>query len=638
MLDLIGKRYNLFITVLLFFVSIAASVPGFASETKWLDEMINFSHLDFLKFSFKDFQGKTISSWAIYAEPEEKNNPDGRYRLVEAPGEGYACVDDVARIALIYMLYYQKTKDSSTINTAKDAFDFLLYMQESDGSFYNFIDKNGKINKEGETSKKGLDWWTARAFWALGTGIGFFQDIDPDYSKKLESAFLKTFVLLKEYRQNPQISPLIAPQYKLRGIEPGNLVYDSGALTSLYVLGLLEYYKYKPSDDIKEMITVFCNAMVQMEETSPDRYPLTGVHYPTLWNTNMVHLYGNRQVQALAEAGVMFNEKKWIESAQREVNIAYPMLLTSWGVPFGLSPGPEVYPQIAYSAETIISNLQAVYQVSNREKYAVMAGLLGAWFFGDNPAGESIYLPYKGRCLDGIDQGIINTHSGAESTIEALWALLKLEDSPGRSFLNYRQIPAFQKQPVIVPCSSFTVKSGDAKFYERILEGGNVEKVIHFDSPALIEGQAKITHPDLYRVFVVYQKQGIDGTSRIKIRAGEREKSLYLTGSNSEYIYNCGYVMRLNIRDEGTIPLSIAFEENEGAVKIHSIILQPQLQMKVWGKGKEYILMIYNSSDRERLVPVDFSGLAEDWKNRFLSGDDVMKVNLPGLGWILFIP
>jgi hypothetical protein len=50
------------------------------------------------------------------------------------------------------------------------------------------------------------------------------------------------------------------------------------------------------------------------------------------------------------------------------------------------------------------------------------------WFFKNNPAGVLMYDPQTGRGYDGvIDFGKINTNSGAESTIESLLSILRLE-------------------------------------------------------------------------------------------------------------------------------------------------------------------------------------------------------------------
>ncbi len=646
-------------------------------------ELLNFSHLDSLQFTFRTPEGREFTSWAIYAEPVDKANPDGVYKPVEAPGEGYACVDDTARIAILYMDYYEKFKTPASLEKAKKALEFILYMNDGKGDFYNFIDKNGKINRQGETSKTGLDWWTARAFWAMGKGIRIFRDKDPEFSKKLEGVFLKTVALLENKRIHPEISRDIINQYKIRGISPGSLVNDSGAITSIYTLGLIEYYHTKQEPVIKNLIHTYCEAMMRMEETGEDSYPLTGFHYPTIWNTGMVHLYGNRQAMALAGAGKLFAKKLWILSAEREVNFAYPMLLTSWGVPFALSPGAEVYPQLAYSAETVISNLLAVYEATGREKFAVMAGLFSSWFFGDNPAKEVMYLAYKGRCFDGIDKNGANKNSGAESTLEALLAMTQIAGTPAAEYINMIQIPYYDRKPVVFPCRELNLKSGKGVKVTRQYEGGIKDEIICLDSPAELERNIRMPLADEYRAYLIYRKAGKDGTAPLKVRIAGRDKTVHLAGTDSPYQYKCVYLGRFDVRKQPLIQVEIGTEAQGNKIWLDSLVFLPSLQYSVWKRGSgglinainvvsnakagtfdgepsfnpksdtlesgeesekaetypqrfNNVLMIFNSSGKEQTIPVDFRKLEESAGKSFYTGDDVMKINLPVAGWVLF--
>jgi hypothetical protein len=60
-----------------------------------------------------------------------------------------------------------------------------------------------------------------------------------------------------------------------------------------------------------------------------------------------------------------------------------------------------------------------------------MAGHISAWFFGANDAGQNMYSKETGRCFDGLSSPTgVNVNSGAESTIEALLSLERIEASP----------------------------------------------------------------------------------------------------------------------------------------------------------------------------------------------------------------
>lgn len=71
------------------------------------------------------------------------------------------------------------------------------------------------------------------------------------------------------------------------------------------------------------------------------------------------------------------------------------------------------------------------FKITGQDKYADLAGHLCAWFLGANETGKNIYSVTTGRCFDAISSaGTININSGAESTIEALLALERVENYP----------------------------------------------------------------------------------------------------------------------------------------------------------------------------------------------------------------
>src|SRR5450631_4520891 len=63
--------------------------PGYTS-------LVNTTHLDYLYIPVTFPDGTNAAGVHIYAEA-----PD--YHFVDAPGEGYTCVDDVSRAALVYL-------------------------------------------------------------------------------------------------------------------------------------------------------------------------------------------------------------------------------------------------------------------------------------------------------------------------------------------------------------------------------------------------------------------------------------------------------------------------------------------------------------------------------------------------------
>ncbi len=73
-------------------------------------------------------------------------------------------------------------------------------------------------------------------------------------------------------------------------------------------------------------------------------------------------------------------------------------------------------------------------EATGDERYRRLAGLAAAWFFGDNPARNTDVRPGDGprrsTASTGPSELRVNRNSGAESTIEALLALLAVADDP----------------------------------------------------------------------------------------------------------------------------------------------------------------------------------------------------------------
>jgi hypothetical protein len=62
--------------------------------------------------------------------------------------------------------------------------------------------------------------------------------------------------------------------------------------------------------------------------------------------------------------------------------------------------------------------------VTKDPRYEDLTSLARRWFYGRNPASAPVYDVTIGLVADGIDNGQINEHSGAESNIEGALALL----------------------------------------------------------------------------------------------------------------------------------------------------------------------------------------------------------------------
>lgn len=391
--------------------------------------IVNFSHLRYLteRISFNNDSVDIIHIYADYPT----------YRWVDASDEGIACVDDAARAAVVYLRHYELTKNNESAARAKELLKFVRYLQADDGQFYNFIYADHTINRNGVTSYKSMGWWAARGVWCFGLGYRIFEKEDPQFAALLKKGIEKTFfhldTLLRHYGKQKVVAGYVVPQW---------LLYESGSdTTTELVLGLIEYYKATNHPKVKTYIEQLCDGMIRMQNGDVKTFPY-GLHrsWETLW-----HAWGNGQTQVLAEAGKLLNNKQMIESAKREADGFYSrLLIQGFQREFDVADTSKrrEFEQIAYDLRAIVVGLVRLYEATNEQQYLTMAEITASWFFGNNAAASIMYDTASGRGYDGIrNANEVNKNSGAESTIEALLAIIELERfSEPKNFTHLKKI------------------------------------------------------------------------------------------------------------------------------------------------------------------------------------------------------
>jgi len=385
----------------------AATVP---TPEPLADGIINLAHLNFLSEEV-EVAGAPMILTHIYSESP-------KYEWVDASGEGIAAVDDVARAAIVYLDFYQATRNQRALHRARACLNFVRFMQAEDGEFYNFVtDRSGTINRDGPTSYKSLGWWAFRGMWALARGYAVFKDVDTAYADQLRESYLRTEGALK------RVLPSDRTMTKVHGLDvPGWLPGGAADSSAVAALALAEYQAATPNDTTAALLTVLADGLANYQVGSPGVFPFA-MHPDTINAPGFWHDWGSHQSQALARAGQVLKNQAWIDSAAREAKTFYTWQLAAGRIKeLGVMPVREG--QIAYGTNTMVQTLMNLYHATGDATYARMGGLAASWFFGNNLARTQMYDPATGRGYDGIDAALkVNSNAGAESTIEALMAL-----------------------------------------------------------------------------------------------------------------------------------------------------------------------------------------------------------------------
>jgi hypothetical protein len=132
---------------------------------------INSAHLDAL-YEEVPVENDTVGIIHIYAE-----NPD--YQWLGDEDEGIACVDDASRAAVFYLRQYAHSHVPAHLHKARMLIKFLLAMQAPNGYYYNFIWPDGRVHKDGITTKPEPNWWSWRTLWAFGEALNVLDAKDP---------------------------------------------------------------------------------------------------------------------------------------------------------------------------------------------------------------------------------------------------------------------------------------------------------------------------------------------------------------------------------------------------------------------------------------------------------------------------
>jgi len=316
--------------------------------------------------------GERACAIAVYADAADRTIP-----AAERGYEGVACVDDASRALILLCDVWNATAMPRMREWAVGLLDFLLYMQLEDGRFVNFIaDWSGVRNEIGVTSFPGGNFWHARGVRALARATVSLDD---------QRARAGLELGLEHIRAERDVPPDIR---------------------SIHVLTALELLRAGQFPELRADLPIWCDEIAACKRD--------GVLFDNPDET-VPHLWGHQQEGVLAEAGD-FLERDDLIAVARESALAYlaPQIDSGFD-------DRTVQPYGVASAIYAVERLRAV---TNDPRFNDLWLMARAWFDGRNPARSAVYDREEGRVYDGIDEGVLNVHSGAESNVVGAQALL----------------------------------------------------------------------------------------------------------------------------------------------------------------------------------------------------------------------
>jgi hypothetical protein len=415
--------------------------------------LTNLGHLNFLGDRVDPPEQAGHTTWRLDREPEigvlwtyAEPQPDGSYRRLGGGtydpatntwGQGAFNADDLTRAAVVYLRHWRQFGDPASRQRAYQLLRGVTYLQTSSGpdagNVVLWMQPDGTLNpsptptEEPDPSDSGPSYWLARTIWALGEGYAGFRGADPAFAGFLRQRLELSLDALDRQVLDPRYGSYLT----VDGLRlPAWLIVDGADASSEAVYGLAAYVRAGGSARGRLDLRRLADGVARMPLGDVLRWPY-GALLPYARSRSLWHAWGDQMAGALAEAGRTLGRDDWVGVAVGETGRFTPHLLAQGGPENGWLPAPTDRVQIAYGADATLQNLLRTAAAAGRPAFADLAGIAGAWYFGNNPAGVAMYDPATGRTFDGINPDrTVNRNSGAESTIHGLLSMLALDAHP----------------------------------------------------------------------------------------------------------------------------------------------------------------------------------------------------------------
>ncbi|PLR95879.1 carboxypeptidase-like regulatory domain-containing protein [Bacillus sp. T33-2] len=485
---------------------------------------LNLKHLNWLNEEVT-VDGIDMMITRLYAEPNNPHDLSQGYHYVGDPQEGIAALDDVSRAVTAYVEHYKLYKDEYSLSQIKDGLEFVMWMQESDGDFRNFValDENGEIYKrDSHSSSKTFSYWATRAYTSLSYAHEILKEEDPEFADRV-----KKHMELSSNRINEKVKPLYGTYTEKNGEKyPAWDLYDNW-VTTIALDALTKHHAVLPNDTVKENIQMLGEALYASQFGDFINYPYGGFMSTYSDRVDIWSEWGSQQVAAMALAGDALGNENWIAAAELAADSFLSDSIIS-GRAFSQQPNDIKYPQINYGTASYVDNFIKLYDVTGKEKYAFMAGVAGQWWLGNNDKNHPMFNQEYGIAFDAIDENKVNINSGAESNIEAIRALARiLQNETSKTALFSTELE--KQRALTIELEDQYVKKTDELYQLNNGSLSDPDKAIvvkQSDDPALNENNEAATKEEV-----------------IPQESYDQEAEIYeeWTGQNALFVKGAGY-------------------------------------------------------------------------------------------------
>jgi len=306
---------------------------------------------------------------------------------------GYT-TDDISRALVACCMHNNQKNDFSKINLIKVYLNYMRYVQNEEGRFYNYVGKDKKIN-----TGRWTDDAHGRALWGLGNSLTA-SGIPENMKKDSQEMFDKGFSFA---------SDITSP----RGM-------------AFTILGSYHYNEYVPDMEKIKVVKKLSNSLIKFYNEHKE--------HDWKWFEDVLTYDNSRMPEALLYSYLSTGDEKYLQIALESLDflnsvsfkdgILMPIGQNGW-----YKKGEEraLYDQQPIDAGSMVQALVTAYNITKNKKYKDLALKSFNWFLGKNVLNQTIYDDYTGGCYDGLGKECININQGAESTVSYLLARLSID-------------------------------------------------------------------------------------------------------------------------------------------------------------------------------------------------------------------
>ena len=310
---------------------------------------------------------------------------------------GYT-LDDNARALIAVTKHYELTGDVNDLDLITTYLDFIIFCQQDDGSFLNYVDIEGNFMPK--NSNENLEDANGRAIWALGEFSSFDHLFSISLIEKARFAMERALHTIVKFKSPRAIAFAIKGLYfynldKKKTRIKNVIIHLADNLVSKY-RGVSENNWKWYEDYLTYANSILPEAMLYAAKSTHSEL------YREIAKTSFDFLlsitFQNDQIKVVSNQGWHFKGRATHNYGEQPIDVAYTVLA-----------------------------LNAFFEEFQEKRYSDKMTIAFDWFLGKNHLNQIVYNPITGGCYDGLEESHLNLNQGAESTVSYLLARLVFE-------------------------------------------------------------------------------------------------------------------------------------------------------------------------------------------------------------------